>query len=238
MRLIPSRGTLRRLPRSTIIPGRFAMFARLARRATLLALTLLSAVAVACSADPTEPPALTPTVGDTSLTVNSLEPKSDAPEIANPVVTFWAVRGESREAYMYYRSRPGRADSVDFVRFRVPQQALLTRPTGEAFAEGDSVQITITLVDPARLIVRFEPSGLRFDPAHPADLKFSFLETDDDLDDDGVVDGDDAMIQTLLTVWRRETASAPWLRQASRLSIGTHEIETDVLGFTDYIIAW
>lgn len=214
-------------------------FPRLARRAASLAFSLLSAVLFACtSSDPTEPPALTPTVGDTSLTVNMLEPAADAPAIANPVVTFWAVKGEFREANMYYRSRPGRADSVEFVRFRVPQQALLTRPGGAAFADGDSVQITITLVDPARLIVRFEPSGLLFDPAHPADLKFSFHETDDDLDDDGSVDGDDALFRTLLTVWRRETPSAPWLRQSGQLSIATDEIETDVLGFTDYIIAW
>jgi hypothetical protein len=212
---------------------------RSARRAASLALSLFSAVLVACTnADPTEPPALTPTVGDTSFTVNMLQASMDAPAIANPVVSFWAVKGESREANMYYRSRPGRTDSVEFVRFRVSQQALLTRPTGEPIAEGDSVQITITLIDPARLIVRFEPSGLRFDPAHPADLKFSFLETDDDLDDDGSVDGDDALIRTLLTVWRRESASAPWLRQTSVLTNATDEIETDVLGFTDYIIAW
>jgi hypothetical protein len=215
------------------------MFARSARRATLLALTLLSAIVGACTnADPTEPPTLTPTVGDTSLTVNSLAPAVDAPAIANPVVTFWAKKGESREAFMYYQSRPGRADSTVFVRFRVSQQALLTRPTGQAFADGDSVLITITLVDPAKLIVRFEPSGLRFDPAHPADLKFNFLETDDDLDDDGTVDGDDALLQNLLTVWRRETATAPWMRQTSLLTIATHEIETDILGFTDYVVAW
>lgn len=215
------------------------MFARSARRATLLAFTLLSAIVGACTnGDPTEPPTLTPTVGDTSLTVNTLAPAAGAPAIANPVVTFWAKKGESREAFMYYQSRPGRADSTVFVRFRVSQRALLTRPNGQAFADGDSVLITITLVDPAQLIVRFEPSGLAFDPADPADLKFSFLETDDDLDDDGTVDGDDALLQNLLTVWRRETVSAPWMRQTSRLTIATHEIETDVLGFTDYVVAW
>lgn len=215
------------------------MFARSERRATLLALTLLAATVGACTdTDPTEPPSLMPTVSDTSLAVNTLAPAADAPAIANPVVTFWAVKGESREAFMYYQSRPGRADSTVFVRFRVPQQALLARPTGQLFADGDSVQITITLVDPARLIVRFAPSGLTFEPADPADLKFNFLETDNDLDDDGVVDGDDAMIQSLLTIWRREAPSAPWLRQTSQLTIATHEIETDVLGFTDYVIAW
>ncbi len=212
------------------------MFAPFARRAAVLGLLLLAA---ACTAVPNEPPvALTPTVGDTSLVVNSLAPAADAPAIANPVVTFYAKYDEATSAYMYYRSRPGRADSVDFIRFRVPREALLTRPDGSPFAAGDSILITITLVDPEKLLVRFEPSGLRFDPAKPADLKFSFLETDEDRDDDGSVDSDDTAILNLLDIWKRETVSAPWIRQTSVITIGTHEIETDVLGFTDYIIAW
>lgn len=211
------------------------MRALLGRRLAAFALVVLAA----CGSDPTDPPvALTPTTGDTSLVVNTLRSSADAPAIANPVVTFYAKLGESREAYMYYRSRPGRADSVDFIRFRVPQDALLSRPGGTPFAPGDSILITITLVDPERLLVRFEPSGLRFDPAHPADLKFSFLETDEDRDEDGSVDGDDAAILTLLDIWKRETVTAPWIRQTSVVTVGSHEIETDVFGFTDYIIAW
>ncbi len=193
----------------------------------------------ACSGSPVDPPApLTPTVGDTSLLVNSLAPAADAPAIANPVVQFWAVAGDSREAFMYYRSRPGRTDSVDFIRFRVPGDALLTRPNGTPFAPGDSILITITLVDPARLLVRFEPSGLRFSLSHPADLKFSFLETDEDRDEDGDVDSEDQLILDYLDIWRRETPSAPWIRQTSSILAGSDEIETDVFGFTDYIIAW
>ncbi|MBP7551494.1 MAG: hypothetical protein KA761_14485, partial [Gemmatimonadaceae bacterium] len=104
------------------------MFAPFARRAAVLGLLL---VAAACTAVPNEPPvALTPTVGDTSLVVNSLAPAADAPAIANPVVTFYAKYDEATSAYMYYRSRPGRADSVDFILFRVPREALLTRPDG------------------------------------------------------------------------------------------------------------
>lgn len=215
------------------------MFPRPARQAVLLLLAPLCAVVASCAgSDPTQPTALTPTLGDTAFNINTVQPAVGAPEIANPVVTFWAVKGESREAYMYYRPRPGRTDSTDFVRFRVPQDALLSRPGGTLFAVGDSVLITITLVDPARLIVRFEPSGLQFDPADPADLKLSFEEVDDDLDDDGDVDGDDLAVQSLLSIWRRETATSPWLRQSSLVTIATDEIETDVFGFTDYVIAW
>jgi hypothetical protein len=211
------------------------MCAVLARRAMALVLLVLAA----CTEAPIEPPAvLTPTDGDTSLVVNALAPAADAPEIANPVVTFYAKVDEATEAYMYYRPRPGRADSVDFVRFRVPPGSLLEHPGGSPFAPGDSILITISLVDPERLLVRFEPSGLRFDPAKPADLKFSFLETDEDRNQDGAVDADDAAILALVDIWKRESVLAPWIRQTSVMTIGSHEIETDVFGFTDYIIAW
>ena len=206
------------------------------RRTVLFGLLVL----VACTQTPSEPleQPITPTVGDTSLGVNSLAPAADAPAIANPVVSFYAKVGEAREAFMYYRKRPTGNDSTVFVRFRMPRDGLYMRPNGTLFAPGDSILITITLLDPAKLIVGFEPSGLRFAPADPADLKFNFLEADDDYNDDGVVDSDDSTVESLLTVWRRESASLPWIRQTSRLTTSTHEIETDVGGFTDYIIAW
>lgn len=211
------------------------MHASSIRRGAICVLVLFAA----CSRSPSEPPVpLAPTVGDTSLNVNVLQPAAGAPAIANPVVTFYAKAGESREAFMYYRARPTGRDSTVFVRFRVSKDALFMRPNGTLFAPGDSILITITLVDPSRLIVGFAPSGLRFSAADPADVKFNFLETDDDLDDDGVVDTRDTAIQTLLAVWRRESASLPWVRQVSRLTAATHEIETDVGGFTDYVIAW
>lgn len=206
------------------------------RRAVLFGLLIIAA----CTQTPTEifDRPLTPTVGDTSQAINSLAPAADAPAIANPVVSFYAKLGEAREAYMYYRKRPTGNDSTVFVRFRVRRDGLYMRPNGTLFAPGDSILITITLLDPAKLIVGFEPSGLRFAPSEPADLKFNFLEADDDFNDDGVVNATDTTIETLLTVWRRESASLPWVRQTSRLTASTHEIETDVGGFTDYVIAW
>lgn len=215
--------------------GPHAMHASAVRSAALSGLMLF----VACSGSPSEPRVpLAPTVGDSSLSVNVLAPAAGAPAIANPVVTFYAKSGEDREAFMYYQKRPTGRDSTVFVRFRVKSDALFMRPNGTLFAPGDSILITITLVDPSRLIVGFAPSGLRFSAADPADLKLNFLETDDDLDDDGVVDTRDTAIQTLLAIWRRESASRPWVKQLSRLTAATHEIETDVGGFTDYVIAW
>ncbi|MCC7001457.1 MAG: hypothetical protein IT357_04805 [Gemmatimonadaceae bacterium] len=208
-------------------------------RIVLAAVVLIVSIVAACTEVPVEPNTpLAPTPNDTSLQVNSLAPASDAPVIANPVVSFYAVAGDSRQAFMYYRSRPGRTDSTVFIRFRVSNGSLLARPDGSPFADGDSILITMTLIDPEKLIVRFAPSGLQFDPLDPADIKFNFLETDDDLDDDGAITPADSTFTSMLAIWKRENANEPWFKQASILSTELHEIEADVTGFTEYIIAW
>lgn len=201
---------------------------------------MLVAAAVACGSDPVDPGPNAPTPGDTSFSVRFLRAAAGAPAIANPVVTFYARRGVDREAFMYYRPRPGGGgnDSTVFVRFRVPRDALLSRPDGTPFAAGDSILITITLADPQHLAVDFQPAGLRFSPSDPAKLKLSFLETDEDVNDDGVVNNDDLAARNLFAIWKRETLSSPWIRLASIVSTGSHEVEATVSGFTSYIIAW
>jgi hypothetical protein len=192
-------------------------------RIILAAVIAIVSIVAACTESPVQPDApLTPTPNDTSLQVNSLAPATGAPAIANPVVTFYAKEGENRQAFMYYRSRPGRADSTVFIRFRVSNGSLLARPDGSPFANGDSILITMTLID----------------PLDPADIKFNFLETDDDLDDDGVISATDSTYTSMLAIWKRENASAPWFKQVSILSTELHEIEAEITGFTDYIIAW
>lgn len=216
------------------------MHASRARCAVIVALV----AAVACSGSAVDGPPtvtstpLTPTPGTTSLQPNLLVAAAGAPAIANPVVRFFARLGEDREAFMYYRPRSSGRDSTVFVRFRVPKRALLARPDGTPFAAGDSIQITISLVDPVHLEVGFEPSGLRFSATDPAQLKLSFLETDDDLNRDGRVDGSDTAIQSLLAAWRRESPTLPWTKQLTVVTIGSHEVETQVTGFTSYAIAW
>src|SRR5687767_14181513 len=110
--------------------------------------------------------------------LNFLRPALSAPSVANPVVSFYAKKGQDVEAIMWYRKRPDRPDSTEFIRFRLADNSLLTRPDGSAIAAGDSILITITLVDPQRLIIDMQPSGLRFSPVKPAELKISFAEAD------------------------------------------------------------
>ena len=108
-----------------------------------------------------------------------------APPLAATSVSFWARTAEDREASISYAARPGAPDSTEFVRFRVEKGALKTRPDGSAFAPTDSVLITITIADSARLIVDFQPAGLQFDPKRPAKIWFNWTEVDRDRNRDG-----------------------------------------------------
>lgn len=167
-----------------------------------------------------------------------LRPAADAPPLANPVVQFYARRGQTREVFVYYRPRAGRTDSTDFARFRVRASSLVQRPDGSPIAVGDSILITIRVIDPSRLILDFQPSGLRFAASDPADLRIRFVEAHHDFDGDGDVDGDDAATERLFSIWRQEAPGLPWLRMTSVVETTLDEVEADVLGFTGYAIAY
>ena len=183
-----------------------------------------------------------PTAADSDVRpaeqLHFLRPAADAPPLANPVVSFYAKRGEDREAFIYYRPRPGRTDSTEFVRFKVPGGSLDRRPDGTAFVLGDSILITVRVSDPARLILDFQPSGLRFSANDPAPLKIRFNEASDDIDGDGDVDADDDLRKTELSIWKQEAAGLPWYRLTSVLDFSTDQVEAKLLGFTGYAISY
>ena len=161
-----------------------------------------------------------------------------APSMANPVITFWAVKGINTEVRMFYHARPGHTDSTTFMWFRIRETSLQSLPDGSGIALGDSVQITVTLVDPVSLKLDFQPSGLRFSPHDSAEIKLSFKETLHDLNGDGVVDHLDADILRRLAVWRQELATDPWHPLPSILLSGSFEVAAKIGGFTGYAAAY
>ena len=189
------------------------------------------AILLASCSDSAGPP-------DQRFDLNFLRPALSAPPVANPVVSFYAKKGQDVEAIMWYRKRVDRPDSTEFLRFRLEDNSLLARPDGSAFATGDSVLITITLADPQRLIIDMQPSGLRFSPVKPAELKLSFEEADEDLDDDGTVDEEDGAIVSQFAIWRRERPGDPWVKLSSIVEVGSSEVKAFINGFTGYAIAW
>jgi hypothetical protein len=120
----------------------------------------------------------------------------------------------------------------------VDAPSLLSYPDGTPFAVDDSVLITVRVVDPAQLLFELEPTGLRFNPQEPAELKIHYDHADDDLDDDGDVDSEDDEIERTLAIWRQESPGDPFVRLGSLLIEDLEEIEAELEGFSRYALAY
>jgi hypothetical protein len=120
----------------------------------------------------------------------------------------------------------------------VDAEALLTRPDGTPFADGDSVLITVRVADPDLLLFEFQPAGLRFNPDRPAELKIHYNHADDDLDEDGDVDLEDETLELTIGIWRQENDGDPFERLGSLLFDELEEIEAELQGFSRYALAY
>jgi hypothetical protein len=169
----------------------------------------------------------------TFLTVDA-----SAPPLAQTSVSFWAVRGQTREAEIRYQPRPGARTGDRLVRLKLDKRSLLNRPDGTPIAPGDSLLITITVVDPVQMIVQLGPAGLVFAPNREAQLTLWYLEADHDFNHDGVIDKGDAAIEVGFTIWRQESSAAPWEALSSVLTRNQDQLETEIPGFTRYAVAY
>ena len=192
----------------------------------LLTVVLL-AVLAACS-DSTAPANVQKPASD----LHFLRLSASAPAIQATTVSFYAKKGEDREVRVHFQN------GEDYLRFRVFGNSLAQRPDGSAFATGDSIQITITITDPTKLVADFQPAGLKFSTANPARLQFEFGECDKDLNGDGVVNAADAALVPLISTWRQETANAPWVKVSSVVEVQINEVQADITGFTGYALAY
>jgi hypothetical protein len=201
------------------------------RRGVLAA--FVAFVVLGCSGADATGPEERPVNGLHLLTVTA-----DAPSLAVTVTSFYAVRGKNAGVDLWYRPKLGSRDSTKFLEFRLDGASLDRRPNGTAFAEGDSVLITLTVTDARHLIVDFQPSGLRFSANNPGRLKMFFGECGDDLDGNGRVDGADDAIENQLSIWRQETPLAPWIKVSSAVVKSDKEIDAAISGFTGYAAAY
>jgi len=190
------------------------------------------AVALASCSDSTD------TGGKQTNELRFLRLDPAAPPLVTQRDSFYAKVSEDRELRMYFRPRPLEDDSTEFLRFRVDAGALSRRPDGSSFAANDSILITVTMTDVSRLIVDFQPSGLRFSPQRPARLKIRYEHADHDFDDDGDEDDRDILLEGAFNIWRRENATAPWFPLGSIRHLELDEVEADILGFTNHALAY
>lgn len=196
--------------------------------------------ALACSSDAGPTAAVQPDALQSGANTDPifLSQAPDAPTLATLSVSFYAVNGEDREAFIWYHASAGEADSSKLVRFRVTRRSLCTRPSGQPIASGDSILITLTVTDVDRQIVKFQPAGLTFCSGRPAKLTMWYEQADHDFDDDGDIDNADAAYERKLNIWRQETAGSPWEKVTTVLSAQADQAEASIGGFTSYVVAY
>jgi hypothetical protein len=194
----------------------------------MTALLLTSGLVAACGGDSTGPNGVQKPASD----LHFLQLSSSAPALQATTISFYAKRGEDREARVKFQN------GEDYLRFRVFANSLLQRPDGTPFAAGDSILITITVTDPTKLEADFQPAGLKFSDTTPARLQFEFGECDGDINGDGVVDATDTALLPIISTWRQETPGAPWSKVNSIVESNISEVQAFITGFTGYALAY
>ena len=209
---------------------------RLAIAGLLLAWSIWGCTASDPSAEETRDPSEVEVIG---LDAN-------APAIEADSVSFYAVVGKDREVEIYFDSAGVKTDRL--LRFEVRHDALYRKPDGSRFRHGDSVLIVIRVSDPASLQFDFEPSGLVFDPKHPAELTVGYgraldavlapagLMRDPGHGNHGGHGGGHS--ETDLSIWRQEQPNSLFYRLDSSVDTDDKEIEADVPGFSKYAVAY
>jgi hypothetical protein len=152
-------------------------------------------------------------------------------------VSFYAKRGENSEGSISFQDANG-AEGEEFVRLRIDANTLLALPDTTPILPGDSVLITLTVVDPTEMLFDLQPTGLQFSPADPAELKIHYDHADGDINDDGVSNALDDTLERTLAIWRQEKPGDPFVRLTSVLTIETDEATAELTGFSRYALAY
>jgi len=161
-----------------------------------------------------------------------------APPLVATRDSFWAKVGDGRELKLYYQGAIPSDTGEEFLHFEVPGDGLLRRPDGALFGAGDSILITVTVVDPDRFVFQFEPAGLRFRTDHPAKLKVRYLLGEHDFDEDGDEDAVDVEIEQQLDLWHQSTPGGTWRRVGAVRFSDLDEINANIESFSQYAVAW
>ncbi len=215
-------------------------------RKRMLSSLLVAALSMATSCRDAAPTAANPGGGDETAggdsprtvgggTITFLSRAPGAPPLQGSTVSFHAVQGKDRDAEIWYVTA-GDADRL--LRLRIRKHAQIVAPDGHALADGDSILITIAVSDTSRLIVNFQPAGIRFVGSEAADLTLWYRHTHPDLNRDGVVNALDASLESTLAIFRQESPTALWERLSGVLNTSNDEVEARIGGFTNYVIAY
>jgi hypothetical protein len=189
-------------------------------------------LAVACS-DPSSPPAPVPT-----SQLHFVQLDSTAPKLLDDSVSFYAKVGVDRQVSMFFRGATPADTGDEYLRFEVRAQSLLRRPDGTSFQAGDSILITIRVLDRTKFLFDFQPTGLVFSPVDPARLELRYQHADHDYDGDGVITAADSTIQGKLDIWQRTPPDTVWTKLSALNLEELEELEGPIPHFTDHALAW
>jgi hypothetical protein len=195
-------------------------------------LVMMAIVIWACT-DSAGPPPPVPTSQLHFMIQDSL-----APPLLADSGSFYAKVGEDRQLQLFYQGAAPGDTGEAFLKFEVKGNSLLKHPDGTSFQPGDSILITVSLVDPTRFDFTFSPAKLQFNPAQPAKLHIEYNHSDHDFNEDGRIDSQDDTTETRLNIWRREPPDTLWTQIGTARNEDFDEIEAEIFSFTQYAVAW
>ena len=142
-------------------------------------------------------------------------------------VSFYAKVGEDRVGEIFVNGQSG-GNGDRIVRLRVKKDADIILPSGTKLAKGDSVLITMQVVDATTLATHFEPAGIQFKGKNVAQLAMWY----------GHTNAAAAANSGSLNLWKQETSTSPWVKLTSTVDALTESVSAYIPGFTNYVIAY
>jgi hypothetical protein len=120
----------------------------------ILLLAAWAGAAASCSDSSSPPDDEKP---PSELSVVHVAPSSTP--LFNTTVSFYAKRGENSEGSLSFQDTGG-GEGEEYVRLRIDANSLLARPDNTPILPGDSVLITLSVVDPTEMLFDLQPTGL------------------------------------------------------------------------------
>jgi hypothetical protein len=172
--------------------------------------------------------------------LNFLRLAATAPTLCADSIGFWAFRGTDLDTALVFPEQGDdcNGSTEDFLRLKLDDASLAEYPDGTPFGLGDSVFISLVWVGSDSILFHLEPTGLRFNPAKPAELKIEYDHAGTDLDGDGDTDAEDAEVEQRLDIWRQATPADDYERVGTAKLEDQDEIEAKLNGFSRYAIAY
>jgi hypothetical protein len=194
---------------------------------------------VACARDAAPPSGVTMPRADVvaSGEPHLLQQAPNTPALEKTKITFVATKGTETEVTLKYGKDATHKDKQIFAQFTIPPLGLKTRPDGRPIGIGESIEITLTVIDPLKFLIKLEPSGLKFDPANNAVLTLSYIYAIQDFNGDGEINDVDRDIERNLRLWRKD-GTAPFQKLEGTPQLATDRVSAVIGGFSNYLIAY